>query len=49
MRVKVSFDFEPENPDDDDSTGMEVAEYETLTEGLMELGATNIQISKGDD
>lgn len=44
--TRVTFDFEPDEPDDDDSTGMSEAEYLRLSEQLAELGATNIKIEK---
>jgi hypothetical protein len=46
--VTVTFEFEPEQPDPDDRTGMSDEEYEDLTGRLMELGATDIKIVRKD-
>lgn len=47
MTVRVQFDYEPDEPDDDDKTGMSEAEYEKVTDGLMQTyGAENIEFEK---
>lgn len=43
MKVKVTFDYHPADPDPSDPTGLSEEEFERLTEELMEqLGAENI-------
>lgn len=47
MTVKISFNYEPDEPDEDDSTGMSLEEYERVTEHLMSsVGAESIQVEK---
>lgn len=46
MTVIVSFDYEPDKPDNSDPTGVSAEEYDSLTMKLMELGADNIVITK---
>jgi hypothetical protein len=41
-KVRVTFDYYPDEPDDQDATGMSDHEYEALTQGLVDLGADNI-------
>jgi hypothetical protein len=48
MAVKVTFDYEPDDPDPKDSTGMSSDEYEELHEHLMSIGADNIEIRRGE-
>ena len=48
MSVKVTFTYEPDDPDDDDSTGMSAEEHDQLHDQLMSLGADNIIIEKID-
>lgn len=45
-QVKVSFVYEPDEPDEADSTGVSSDEYELVTGKLMEMGAENIQFEK---
>lgn len=43
MKVKVTFVFEPEDPDENDPTGLSEDEFNELTDGLAsEYGAENI-------
>lgn len=43
--VTVTFQYEPDEPDEDDPTGMSLEEYEKLTLALMEdHGATNVEV-----
>lgn len=43
--VTVKFKMEPEEPDPDDRTGVSEAEYERVTQVLMQqLGAEDIEI-----
>lgn len=44
MTVEVSFDYEPEEPDETDPTGLSVDEHDRLMEQLIEIGATNIKV-----
>jgi hypothetical protein len=45
--VRVSFTYTPDDPDDDDPTGVSSAEYETVTDQLMQqFGAENIEFAK---
>lgn len=46
--VKVTFDYEPQEPDDEDPSGVSEDEYQELMERLMELGATNVSVTKTD-
>lgn len=46
MPVKVTFMYEPGEPDADDRTGMSENEYNELTDALMQIGADNIEIEK---
>lgn len=45
--VNVKFDYEPEpdEVDEDDSTGLTEDAHSRLLEDLMQLGATNIDVS----
>lgn len=45
-QVTVTFKYTPDDPDPDDRTGLTSEEHDTLTESLMELGATDIRIEK---
>lgn len=45
-KVYVTFVYEPDDPDPDDSTGVSEAEFEWLMEQLMTLGAYDIQIER---
>lgn len=42
MTVLVKFDYEPDEPDEDDPTGMSSDEFDRLQDRLMELGADNV-------
>ena len=42
--VKVTFDYEPDEPDAADDTGMSQDEYERLMMKLDELGAGNVVV-----
>lgn len=44
MDVKVTFDYEPGEPDDENDSGLSEEEYDRLTEALIELGAMNVRI-----
>ena len=44
--VKVTFNYEPDDPDDDDATGMSSDEYDQLYDALISLGADNVEIKK---
>lgn len=46
MTVLVKFEYEPEQPDDDDSTGMASEEFDDLHDRLVALGADNITMEK---
>ena len=46
MRVKVTFIYMPDEPDEGDDTGMSEAEFEQLQDALMELGADNVLIER---
>jgi hypothetical protein len=48
-QVTVKFSYEPEDPDDDDRTGMSEEEYSDFTEKLMALGAEDIEIEKAHE
>jgi len=42
--VTVTFKYEPDEPDADDSTGMSKEEFSQLTEQLAALGADEIEV-----
>ena len=44
--VRITFDYEPDEPDPSDSTGMSEGEHLRVTEALMELGAMNVRIER---
>jgi hypothetical protein len=44
MSVRISFDYEPDEPEDD-PTGMSEAEHMRVMDALAELGAMNITIA----
>lgn len=44
--VKVSFDYEPDEPDDDDRSGMSEEEFQRVMDACMALGGHDIQIEK---
>lgn len=44
--VKVTFKYEPDEPDDDDATGVSEDEHNRLMDQLMQLGAEDITIEK---
>lgn len=44
--VTVTFKYEPEEPDEGDSTGMSNDEYERLTDQIMVLGGHDVEIEK---
>lgn len=44
--VKVTFKYDPEEPDDGDRTGMSNEEFERLHDSLTELGAEDIEMTK---
>lgn len=48
MKVNVSFDYEPEpeEVDESDPTGLTSEAYDTLMDTLMEMGATDPQVVK---
>lgn len=46
LKVKVSFDYYPDEPDPEDPTGMSEDEHNDLMQKVMELGADNIEIEK---
>lgn len=45
-KVRISFDYYPDEPDPDDSTGMSEDEHIDLMEKLSALGADGIEIEK---
>ena len=46
MKVRVTFVFEPDEPDDQDPTGLAEEEFLELTGGLSsEYGAEDIEVS----
>ena len=45
-KVRVSFDYYPEDPDPDDETGMSTEEFDRLMEQLGELGADAPDVRK---
>lgn len=47
MAVKITFNYEPVQPDPDDSTGMEESEFISVTDHLMQIGADDIEIDAG--
>lgn len=46
MATIVTFTYEPDEPDDDDSSGMSVDEFDRLMDALAQLGATNVYAEK---
>lgn len=46
MKVRVSFDYYPEQPDPDDETGMSEEEHVDLMDKLAALGADDVQMEK---
>lgn len=42
--VTVTFQYEPDEPDSEDPTGVSNAEFESLCDALMQLGAQNINV-----
>lgn len=47
MTVVIKFNYEPDEPDDDDSTGLSSDEFDRVSDRLMEgFGADNIEITK---
>lgn len=50
MTVRISFDYEPKEPDDDDRTGVSEDEFSWVSDLLMErFGAENIEIVRKDE
>jgi hypothetical protein len=47
--VTVSFTYHPDEPDPDNSTGLSLDEHERLVDGLMQLGAEDVSITKDGD
>jgi len=48
-RVKVTFIYEPDEPDEEDQTGVSSAEFERVNDLLsMSVGAEDIQFEKAD-
>jgi hypothetical protein len=45
-KVRVSFDYYPDEPDLDDETGMSTEEFEDLMDKLGQLGADNPEVKK---
>jgi hypothetical protein len=45
-KVRVSFDYYPDEPDADDDTGMAEGEYLELIERIGELGGDNPTVEK---
>jgi hypothetical protein len=43
-RVRVTFYFEPEDPDPSDPTGISEDEYNDLMDRLIELGAEDVEV-----
>lgn len=46
LKVRVSFDFYPDEPDPDDETGMSDEEHLALMDHLAQLGADNVEIER---
>jgi hypothetical protein len=46
MASKVTFIYEPDEPDEDDPTGISSEEFERLHEQLAFLGAYDIKVEK---
>jgi hypothetical protein len=46
MKVQITFDYHPDDPDENDASGMSAQEYEQVQEQLMELGAENIKMKQ---
>lgn len=46
LKVKVSFDYYPDEPDPDDETGMSEDEFNDMMEKVLALGGDDIQIQK---
>ncbi len=44
--VKITFVYEPDEPDEDDATGMSEDEYTRVTDAVMQLGGCDIQCEK---
>lgn len=44
--VRVSFDYEPDEPDPGDRTGMSEAEHDRLFDRLLSLGADDVKIER---
>jgi hypothetical protein len=44
--VKVTFEYEPDEPDDSDSTGLSEAEFVRVNDALMSIGADNIEFER---
>ena len=42
--VRVVFDYEPDYPDEDDSTGMSEDEFERVFDAITHLGGMNIEM-----
>ena len=45
-KVRVSFDYCPDEPDPDDSSGLSEDEYMRLMDQLQELGAENVSFER---
>jgi hypothetical protein len=48
VKVRVSFDYYPDEPDEGDRTGMSEEEYLRLHDKLMGLGADDVTIERVD-
>lgn len=44
--IKITFIYEPDEPDDDDATGLSEDEYGRVMDAIMALGGTDIQFEK---
>jgi hypothetical protein len=44
--VRVTFKYEPDEPDEEHPTGLSEEEYEHLSDALVALGAYDIEIEK---
>ena len=45
-RVRVSFVYEPDEPDEDDDTGVSNEEFEKISDALMMFGAEDVKFEK---
>jgi hypothetical protein len=46
IKVRVSFDYQPDEGDPDDATGLTADEHLELSQALAALGAENIEMER---